>query len=47
MKTLTLLALTVSSLALSNCACCKPKKTEACSSCASGTCTMPGAKKTM
>jgi hypothetical protein len=48
MKVLTLLALAVSSLALSNCACCKPKKAEAGSSCASGTCTKPCcAKKTM
>jgi hypothetical protein len=45
MKALTLLALAVSSLALSNCACCKPKKAEAC---ATGTCTKPCcAKKTM
>jgi hypothetical protein len=45
MKALTLLALAVSSLGLSNCACCKPKKAEAC---ATGTCTKPCcAKKTM
>jgi hypothetical protein len=40
MKILSYLVLAVSCLALSNCACCKPKKTEACSSC----CSKPSAK---